>query len=298
MSVWLRTCDVPAATIRSSSAAMRSTLGTPSSPRRRRSFAMRSSSASPAECGTHGPPYSVLSRWQCASTTREHDPAGNVEHLRAGQIDARLDPFDRTVAHKDVRRSLKAPPPAAAQQHVRQASPASTSRRRRARSGPPAGHSASRAAGGHDGKLNAREPQARPAAYAGRINVHRRAVHLPSVSFPSIRSVGLVIGPMDPELRVQHLRSVPAPRLALGGGNEPCSPGAIAVRLAANELHPCACTSVVDHLWRGAYLASDDAPETRLKGPGRAHLRHRADGHDVGQRLLLVRRQRLRRPDL
>jgi hypothetical protein len=174
---------------------------------------------------------------------------------------------------QDVRRSLKAPPPAATQQHVRHASPASTSRRRRARSGPSAGHSASRAAGGHDGKLNAREPQPRPAAYAGRINVHRRAVHLPSVSFPSIRSVGLVIGPMDPELRVQHLRSVPAPRLALGGGNEPCSPGAIAVRLAANELHPCACTSVVDHLWRGAYLASDDVPETRLKGPGRAHLR-------------------------
>ena len=63
----VRTWVVPDATIRCSSAVMCSTFGSPSSPRRRRSSAMRSARAGPAECGTQGPPNNVLSRWQCAS---------------------------------------------------------------------------------------------------------------------------------------------------------------------------------------------------------------------------------------
>ncbi|WP_345148353.1 hypothetical protein [Nonomuraea rubra] len=52
----MRTCVVPAALMRSSSAAILVTLGTPSSARRPRSLEMRPESVSSAEWGTHGPP--------------------------------------------------------------------------------------------------------------------------------------------------------------------------------------------------------------------------------------------------
>ena len=88
---------------------MRSTIGMPSSRRRRRSFAIRSASASPAECGTHGPPYSVLSRWQWASTSpgRTSRPATSstlgVAESMSGSIRS------ITVAHQDVRRARRGP---------------------------------------------------------------------------------------------------------------------------------------------------------------------------------------------
>ena len=43
--------------------------GIPSSARRPRSCSIRSARVSPAKCETHGRPKSVLSRWQCASTS-------------------------------------------------------------------------------------------------------------------------------------------------------------------------------------------------------------------------------------
>ena len=49
---------------------------------------------------------------------RQHEPAGDVEHVHALDGDAGLDPLDRTVAHEHVRGPVETPRPATTQQQV------------------------------------------------------------------------------------------------------------------------------------------------------------------------------------
>ena len=98
---------------------MRSGFGIPSSRRRRRSLAIRSASASPAECGTHGPPYSVLSRWQCASTSpgSTSRPATSTTSAPGASTPGPISAI-APVADEHVGRLVASPRPATAQQHV------------------------------------------------------------------------------------------------------------------------------------------------------------------------------------